>query len=362
MPTLHIVSGDDEFAVKSRARTLAAELCGDAPDADERLEIVEGSSDAGRKADQILSEFLDAIRTPPFLTETKVVRLKQFAFLAEWIDAAADKKESLYRSAAEQLLKPLPEGISAVIDGPGLDQRKSFVKKLRETGAAIEVFNSLKSNDKNFAQDRRTAIQAWSRRNGRAVAPDAAAWLAEVLGGDSGSLSNELDKLAAYAGDGATITLADCRAICSRTPEAVAWNFTGALVERNTRGALELLDTLLEQGDDPLRVMAMIANEYQRMIQVRLAMAELGITRPSPGAFDGLPSDAKTRFPKNPLVGIHPFRAFKLCESAARFADAELARALKLILEANRSLVSGGGESRLVLERLIFSLTAPRPR
>ena len=357
MPELFLISGDDDFAVKTRARKLAAELGGGAPETSETLEIVEGSE---VRPEVAAGAFLDALRTPPFLTDFKVVWLRHCAFLGELCEAAGSKKRNALSEAADFLNHPFPPGLSVLIDGPGLDQRRSYVKQLKARGAMIEVFNALKSNDRNFAGERRTSIQEWSRGVGKKIDPAAVAWLTEVLGGDSGALHQELEKVAAYAGESERITVEDCRAICSRTPEAVSWGFTSALVEGNAREALKLLDQLLAQGDDELRVLAAVSGEFQRLLQVRLALSELGITRVSPRTFDALPPATREQHPDNLLLSLHPYRAFKMCEGAARFDERTLARALREILRANRLLVSGGGEPRLILEQLIFRLTGDR--
>ena len=85
-------------------------------------------------------------------------------------------------------------------------------------------------------------------------------------------------------------------------------------------------------------------------------MAELHIpARFGPNDFNDLDPALKSEFPKNRLLTYHPYRAYKVCESAARWRPAECARALELIVEAQRQMVSGG-EARLILEKLIVDL------
>ncbi len=355
MPELFLISGDDDFALKARARALAAELCGGAPEGTEALEVVDGTGE-GTKLEPPVGNFLDALRTPPFLTEHKVLWLRHCRFLTELADAAQEKKKTPLKECADFLLQAFPAGLTVLIDGPGVDLRKTYWKNLKARGAVLEVLNAPKSSDKNFAGDRRMSITDWARSSGKKIDADAAAWLTEIIGGDSGTLMNELEKIACYTGDAPQITLADCRAVCSGTPEAITWAFTGALTERNAPEALRLLGLLLEQGEAELRIFAALSGEFQRMIQVRLSMAELGLSRVSPRTFDEIPADAKERFPENVLLGIHPYRAFKMCEGAGRWSEPSLAEALNKILAANRALVSGGGDSRWVMEQLVFDL------
>jgi hypothetical protein len=85
-------------------------------------------------------------------------------------------------------------------------------------------------------------------------------------------------------------------------------------------------------------------------------MQELGIRHPSPAAFENLSPELKTKYPDNPLIKLHPYRAFKMCEAAVRLDGAAIANKLTLIRNANRAIVSGGGEPGIILEQLTINL------
>jgi DNA polymerase-3 subunit delta len=258
---------------------------------------------------------------------------------------------------AKFLNEPLPPEISVLIDGPGVDQRKTLAKNWKKAGCSFESCNTIKTNDKKFADNRKLNIRDLCAKWGKSIDPAAVQYLSETIGGDSGLLANELEKLSLYTGDRPRITLEDCQAVCCRTPETVSWEFTGAITSGNTELALKLLGLLLQEKDSEMRLMATLSGEFQKLIQTRLAMKELQITRVTPRTFDSLGEDIKNQFPGNPLLKLHPFRAYKVCENAAAFSDAQLAQALEAIRNAARSLVSGGGDRRMTLEQLVIKLT-----
>ena len=351
MAELRIICGDDDFARKERARRYVEGLLDGAIEDNPALETVSGDGDAGWEA--AATEFLTILRTPPFLEPHRVVWLRHY----DELDRLGDGKPgSVFAEVAELLLAPeRPDDTDIVIDGRSLDLRKSFAKKLKAAGAAIESFNLARPNDRNQAASRRQTIEEFFGKAGKRVAPDACQYLIETIGGDSGNLRMELDKLLAYAADAPAITLDDCRAVTSRTPEALGWEFTSALGEGRLGKSLELLETLLASGTAEFQVIGMIASEYQKMVQTRLAMEELGLKRVGPHTFDMLSEETKARSPGNPLLKMHPFRAFKVCEGASRMSEAELARKLRRIRDAWRMLVSGG-DRQLVLEALVRDL------
>lgn len=347
-----VISGDDDFAVKERARALAAELAGGAVKDNEAVEIVAGDNEA-LKPEQILNQFLDSLRTPPFLCDSKLIWLRHFDLTPFFGKEPAGAAQL----CAEFLCDALPPEISVLIDGPGLDQRKTLAKNWKKAGCEFDVCNTVKTNDKKFADNRKLNIRDICSKWGKSIDPGAVQYLSETIGGDSGLLANELEKLALYVGDNPRITLEDCQAVCCRTPETVSWEFTGAITVGNTELALKLLTLLLQEKDSEMRLMATLSGEFQKLIQTRLAMKELKITRVNPRTFDSFSDEEKSRYPNNPLLKLHPYRAFKVCENAAAFSDEVLAKDLELVRNAARALVSGGGDRRMVLEQLVLKLS-----
>ena len=355
MGAFYIISGDDDFARKRMAREICANLCGNQePENDEAVEIISGD-DPALKPDDIAAFFVDSLRTPPFLCDRKIIWMRHHPDLEK---ITADKPTPANAELFSILASPLPPEISVIIDGPNLDRRRTKVKELKNAGAVMEICSAAKATDKAFAEIRRELLAKFSKNTGKRLAPDAQQYLCEVIGGDSGTFANELEKLNCYTGNSPEITLNDCLAVISRTQEALSWEFTSAVVENNRSKALLTLAKLLSQRENgmEIRMLAGLSNEYQRLIQTKLAMKQLNISRATPNTFSSLPPDTKERFPDNPLLKLHPFRAFKTCEAASRFSGEMLAMKLTAIRDACRGLVSGGGDSRILLEQLVCKL------
>lgn len=354
MGKLYIISGDDDIARKRRSREIVCEVtqC-DEPENDPALEIISG--DAEESTDIILSRFLDALRTPPFLADSKKLWLRHFPDLDMFSSERASKTVA---AVAEELALVLPDELTVIIDGPNLDLRKSFAKKLKSAGAVIENKVTAKPNDKNFADTRRQEIFQWSQKCGKRIDADAVQFLSEVVGSSSGTLFNELEKLDCYTGNRPTVTLADCKLVVSRTPEAIAWEFTSAITSRNRIASLELLNTLLAQQEPGIKLMATISGEFQKIMQTRLAIDELKIKgRFFARTFDNIPDDVRSSNPDNFLLKMHPYRAFKVCEAAEKFSEEELAEKLTYIRDAYKAIVTGAGNVRIILEQLVLRLT-----
>lgn len=353
MGGFYIFSGDDDFARKRGARETAAMLTSsDDPENADCMEVVPGDLPE-LKPEDLAVRLIDAIRTPPFLTAQKVVWMRHHPDL----DYFSSEKGAAPELAA-LLTDPLPEETSVILDGPGLDKRKSVFRNWIKNGAKVEIFAVSRSSDRNFAETRRGVLAEFSRTSGKRLRADAAQYLCDVIGGDSGTLASELEKLLCYVGNAPEITLADCRAIVSRTPEAVIWEYTEAIQNRDRAAALASLNTIFSQRESGLEMMlmSMLANSYQRHLSVRVAMQELNIRSVNPSTFDRIAPELREKFPDNQLLKLHPYRAFKVCESACRLSGGAIAEKLTLIRDTGRAMVSGGGEPRLLLEELTLKL------
>ena len=355
MGKLYIVSGDDDIARKRRVQELVCELTGcEEPENDPSLEIVSG--DAEDSVESIQKRFLDALRTPPFLADSKKLWLRHFPDLEIF---SASEPSKISAAVIEELTTALPDELTVIIDGPNLDLRKSFAKKLKNAGALIENKVTSKPSDKNFADTRRQDIYQWSQNCGKRIDADAVQFITDAVNSSSGALTNELEKLYCYTGNRPVVTLADCKSVISRTPEAISWEFTAAVTSRNPISAMKLLNDLLAQKEPEIKIMYMISSEFQKIMHTQLAIEQLNIKgRINPRTFDNIPEEIREANPDNPLLKMHPYRAFKVCEGAAGFSGKELADKLTLIRDASRALVSGSGNARIILEQLILRLTS----
>ncbi len=358
MGELYILTGDDDFERKRRAKALILKLSGLPVDAEveenDALEIVSGDAD-DVKAPQIAGRFLDALRTPPFLCDHKLLWLRHFPDF-ELFNDDAEPFPALMRELAE----PLPPEVTVVIDGPGFDQRKQFARKLKAAGAKVDVCGSSgKASDKNWAGSRRALIEAFARREGRQIDPEAMQFLCEAVGGDTGTLTNELEKLICYAGNAPVITLEMCHAIISRTAETLGWEYTSSVLDGNAARALTLLHQLISKSGDELRILYMLSKEFKQMVQTLLAMRQLHLTRVNPRTFDAIPDDVRQASPDNILLKMHPYRAFKICEAAMRQDPDALAEKLTQLRDAAKLLVTGG-DPTMVMEQLTLQLASRR--
>jgi DNA polymerase III subunit delta len=122
---------------------------------------------------------------------------------------------------------------------------------------------------------------------GKELAPDAAQTLVDLVGAEMGILDQEMAKLADYAGRSPRIEATDVDTLVGNSRAEKTWKIFDSIAAGRTAEALTLLDHLLEQGDDPfkilgafshnLRGLARAARLHARGTPLTTAMGQAGI-------------------------------------------------------------------------------------
>ncbi len=362
---LYLVSGGDDAAVKAKARELVAGFCGDAYQENPSLEIIECDGEKMTPADAI-GTFLLSAKTPGFFSSEKFIWLRSFDFK---LLAEAPDDTSLAKLAArlEDAVKAgFDSDITVVVSGPGIDRRSTLYKNCQKNG---EVFFYEKADisKKEWEEVVRGNIFDFCSGRGIEIDPRSVEFLCEAVGADSGRMANELEKLAMFVHPKTKITLQDCRTVCSRTPEAVAWALANAVSARNLPESLEAINTLVGMKSKEISLLYSLINTFQAMIDVGAAARKLGARQGiSYQGFKGLlekaAPDAREQLAGSKIFELNPYRAYMIFNDSCRFSPDELAMAVCEIARSNRTLVSGGADDpRLELELLAARICSTDP-
>jgi len=139
-----------------------------------------------------------------------------------------------------------------VFEAAKLDKRKALYKTIAK-GAV--VINCSPPEDE---ADVIIWIEATLRNRGYAIEPDAVAYLLQMAGTRITVLEQELEKAMLYVGEGGTVRAVDLEGLMGRTREHSVFELTDALVRGDREAALHLLNILLDDGEAPIAVLAMI--------------------------------------------------------------------------------------------------------
>ncbi len=360
--TVVLVYGEDEFAVKQRAKQLYLQWSQELGGMDH--EIIDAGVSSGGEALKCLGRLREALQTLPFFGSGKAVWFQNCNFLSEERAATQAVNESL-ASLAQELKDFAWQNVRLLISASKVDKRKVFYKALDKLGK-VEGFAGLSVDDKDWADKAETWARKGIRDRQKEISEEALAELVKRIGPNARQLDTEVEKLSLYVGDRKNIEFDDVSAICSRNKAARAFALGDALGDRDLPRLLRRLDEeLWEVKLDPQRseigLLYGLISKVRALIMLKEMLRE-GWVKPDmdytrfktqlervPQA--ELPQDR--RF--NPL-SINPYVLYKALPQVKRYTQAELIRAMDLLFQCNHRLVTSGLDESLVLQHTLVQI------
>tara|TARA_B100000029_G_scaffold478465_1_gene524567 strand:+ start:1144 stop:2265 length:1122 start_codon:yes stop_codon:yes gene_type:complete len=357
-----LVFGDEDFLVRDRAKQIYKYWCSHAEGMDH--EVIDGSVRNSEEAIGVLSKLDEALQTLPFFGGNKVVWLRGVNFLGDDRTASSLTVKDRLTELAKSWEAFDWQGVQLLISANKVDKRKSFFKTLKSF-ASIE--------DKSFSDKERGGRAAMVVRQrlselGKKISPHVADELVLFAGTNLQQLYIESDKLALYIGERDEVVRQDVYEISTRTKQSKAFALADALGERNLPKLLRVLDeelweVKLDSKKSPIALLYGLISKVRTMIFLR-EMIRMKWISPSNGypqfkaqleaiADDLLPEDRKF----NPKL-MHPYMLFNALGHARRYSEIELTRAMDILLQCNRQLVSSSTENTLVLQQALVQIVS----
>src|SRR3974390_628281 len=129
-----LVFGDDEFAVKQRARQAYQQWTDELGGMDH--EIIDASVSNSGEALRALAKLREALQTLPFFGSAKVVWLQNCNFLGDERTASSQAVTESLADLAQELKEFAFENVRLLISAGKVDKRKVFYKTLDKCGSA----------------------------------------------------------------------------------------------------------------------------------------------------------------------------------------------------------------------------------
>lgn len=247
---IRLVKGADAVIRGDAVRDQISELLGDL-DADFALDRVEGD-------EYEIATAVDAAQTAPFLTERRVVVVRNLARFS------ADELAPLLQYLAD----PLPSTELILVWEPPVDPKvkpKQLSKKLTEavTGAGGEVVDTSVGTGKarqSWMDDQWAAGSVKADRRAKDL-------VATHLGDDVDRLAALIATLESAFGPGAKITADDIEPFLGEAGHLPPWALTDAIDKGDIGLAIERVHRMLGSGGmHPLQVLAILTTHFRRIL------------------------------------------------------------------------------------------------
>lgn len=245
---IYVIAGKDDSLVSSQCQELLEKLL-------EPTQRATGLFDA-EAASVSASDVLDELRTAPFLTGKRVVRIK-----------GADDFISKNRTLLEKYFdNPCPTG-RLILTVKTWDARTKLAKKLKKVGKLMSVTPpkpwELPPRLIRYAND------AYDKR----LSKDTAEFLIELTGDGLTRLYSEIDKLALYSGDQKIITQKHVESLIGHNRLFSAFAVIDAIIAGNAGVAIERLRGMFaEDKSTEYTVVGAFAYHVRRMFNAKILL------------------------------------------------------------------------------------------
>src|SRR6185369_7755866 len=155
--TVALVCGDDEFAVKQRAKELYQNWSTELGGMDH--ETIDGQVNNSGEALKALRNLRAALQTLPFFGTGKVVWLQNCNFLGDERAASAAAVTETLAEIAQELKEFSWQSVRLLISAAKVDKRKVFFKTLDKLGT-VESFGGWSVDDRDWADQ----AESWARK------------------------------------------------------------------------------------------------------------------------------------------------------------------------------------------------------
>jgi DNA polymerase-3 subunit delta len=301
-PIQAIVGEDTYLAEEALERVLAGAIGEDRRDA---LQVLYGDE---AKWEQVLS----AARTGSLFVSRRAIVVRR-AELLKYANGGDEDPVEAY--AAD----PSPD-VTLVLLAARPDRRRNPWKKLLPKASVHDV-----SPRKGRAL--RAHVEEELRGRGLRFAPDALNELIAEVGQDLRRLMGEVDKLEAFAGGRKDISADDVAAVLGRGLGQPLYLLSDAYAGRDAPASLELVERLLGDGEEGLRILSTLHRSLRQVRGAR-ALREARAARDEIGA-KLLPPNMQ-------------FKLDALLEASRRWSEADLRRGLAALGRADRRMKRGG--------------------
>jgi len=364
-PSLALVCGDDDFAVKQRAKQLFAQWTTELGGMDH--ETIDASVGNSGEALTVIGKLREGLHTLPFFGGGKVVWLRDCNFLGEDRTASSTAVTEALAELAEELKTFAWQNIRLLISAGKVDKRKVFFKTLDKLGST-EIFAAWSQEDKDWADRAQIAARDAVRQRDKDISGAALGELVIRAGGNARQLENEVEKLCVFTGERKKIELADVTTICAHNKTAKAFALGDALGDRDLPRLLKRLDeelweTKFDKDKSEIGLLYGLITKVRAMLLLKEMLRE-GWVKDTPdythfkSQLERVPTEQMPTEKKfNPLA-LSPYVLYKALPQVKKYTSAELVRAMDVLLRCNQRLVSSGLDETLVLQQALVQIVS----
>ncbi len=261
---------------------------------------------------------IDLAETLPFFADRRVLMIENSGFFKNKCDELAD------------YMAVIPESTCFIFVETEIDKRSRLYKEVKKYGRIVE-----------FGTQKEDTLIKWIlgmlKSEGKNITKETLQTFLAKTGSDMQQIKNELEKLISYTEGRDVITTADVEHVCITQTTNKIFDMVNAIAEGRQKRALELYEDLLSLKEPPMRILFLIARQFNQLYQVKLLSQE------------GMSGSEIAK-----QAGIMPFAMKKYQAQVKSFTEEELRTAVEECVASEEAVKTGAMNDRLSVELLIL--------
>lgn len=266
-----------------------------------------------------ITQVRDTVETLPVFAAQRLVILKNVQDLK---DAALQELEPVIANPVDSTV--------FVLFADKIDKRKKVIKTILDRATCVE-----------FKKPYENQVPQWishiCKGQNLKIGHDAIHRLHRLVGNNLTELENQIFKIQDYIGSRTQIELADVNTVVSVSREENVFDFTKAIGQKDRVKALEQLVSLLDQGQNEISIVSMVARHMRVLLTVRSGMDQ-GIGGAKLAGLANVPS----------------YYIESYCDQARIWPVKKIEDAILVLHETDKALKSSPLSSHIWLENLVL--------
>ena len=213
-----------------------------------------------------------------------------------------------------------------ILNSDKIDQRKKITKLMKKNGIV-----------KNFSENVDPVSFVMKKLNDYDIKRETIELLIDRVGSDLLVLEGEINKIRLYKGQDKKIENDDILNLTVKTSYEDIFKLIDYIIEGNKEKSLEILDEMIKNGEEPIKIIIILANQirimYQSKVLLKKGLGEKGIAD---------------------TLAIHPYRVKLALQKGKRYTENILLNYLSELADIDYGIKSGKLSKDLALEMFIL--------
>lgn len=307
--SIYLIYGSENYLVKQACQMLCPAIV-------DPENSINSSKFQGKQAD--VAQIASIAETMPFFQDRRLILLEDTGFLKK----ASDEYLAV--------LKSLPDTTVIVMVEQEVDKRNKVYKYIKEHGYICECTTPDEKQLLNWCA-------GILMKRGKKIRQDDLKYLISLTSSNMFQLKNELEKLTDYLGDREVVERADIDEIITVEITNHIFDMISAIASRNQKKAMALYDQLLSLKEPPMRILFLVARQFQLMLQMK-----------------DMKEKRKSSKEMGSAAGLSPYIAEKYARQAEAFSKKQLLFQLEECVKTEEMVKTGQLADRIGVELLII--------